>query len=128
MAAFDAHWSRPRRRQREWTWIGATVSAAAALGLGWMVLAGTSPLEPMVPDSSTPGSAVMAPSGAADFVPWPGAHALPPFEGGELRQIDLSVAQLRELGLPAPPTAITVVKADVIVGHDGFARAVRVAQ
>src|SRR5688500_15368717 len=108
--AFDAHWRGPRRQQREWGWIAATVSAVMALALGWIVLAGTLRVEPAVPEAPVPDPAVGESAGMSGFVPWPGAHALPPFEGGELRQVDLPVSALRELGLTAPPTAITVVK------------------
>lgn len=123
LAAFDAHWRGPRRRQREWGWIAASVPAATALAIGWIVLAGA--YRPAPAHEPAP---VVEPVSMAGFVPWPGAHALPPFEGGEMRQVVLPVSALRDLGLAVPPTAITVVKADVIVGYDGFARAVRIAQ
>ena len=48
----------------------------------------------------------------ADFVAWPGATAWPPFESGELIRVEL-------------PVDGGVVEADVLVGQDGFARAVR---
>ena len=54
----------------------------------------------------------MATSAATEFVAWPGAAAWPPFESGELIRVELAF----ENG---------VVEADVLVGQDGFARAVR---
>jgi hypothetical protein len=53
---------------------------------------------------------------------------LPSFESGELVRVDLPVAVLPSLGLVVPPTRAVAVKADVIVGQDGFARAVRLVE
>jgi hypothetical protein len=50
-----------------------------------------------------------------EFVAWPGAAAWPPFESGELIRIDI-------------PTEVGVVQAEVLVGQDGFARAIRLVQ
>jgi hypothetical protein len=57
----------------------------------------------------------MATSAATEFVAWPGAAAWPPFESGELIRVELAF----ENG---------VVEADVLVGQDGFARAVRLVE
>jgi hypothetical protein len=52
---------------------------------------------------------------STEFVAWPGATAWPPFESGELIQIDI-------------PTEVGVVQAEVLVGQDGFPRAIRLLQ
>jgi hypothetical protein len=52
---------------------------------------------------------------STEFVAWPGATAWPPFESGELIRIDI-------------PTEVGVVQAEVLVGQDGFARAIRLVQ
>jgi hypothetical protein len=52
---------------------------------------------------------------STEFVAWPGARAWPPFESGELIRIDI-------------PTEFGVVRADILVGQDGFARAIRLVQ
>jgi len=52
---------------------------------------------------------------STEFVTWPGATAWPPFESGELIQIDI-------------PTDVGVVQAEVLVGQDGFPRAIRLVQ
>jgi hypothetical protein len=57
----------------------------------------------------------MATAAATEFVAWPGAAAWPPFESGELIRVELAF----ENG---------VVEADVLVGQDGFARAVRLVE
>lgn len=60
-----------------------------------------------------------------DFVPWPGASALPRFESGQLVRIDLPASMLPSLGLFPPASDAGVVRADVLIGQDGLARAVR---
>lgn len=65
---------------------------------------------------------------SSDFVPWPGAAARPPFESGELVRIDLPASVLHSLGLWSPAAPDAVVQADVVIGQDGYARAVRLAQ
>jgi len=49
------------------------------------------------------------------FVILPGAGALPRFEHGQLIQIDI-------------PSAAGVVRAEVLIGQDGLARAARLVQ
>lgn len=63
---------------------------------------------------------------AVQFVAWPGAAALPPLESGEVLRTDLPASVLPLLGLQQPAPARSRVPADIIVGQDGMARAVRV--
>ena len=65
---------------------------------------------------------------AAGFVLWPGAAAWPPFESGELVRVTLPLDALPALGVAPPAAADAVVQADVLVGQDGFARAIRFVQ
>ena len=65
---------------------------------------------------------------ASEFVPWPNAEALPAFESGELLRLDLPSSMLSSLGLGSPGSNVTAVTADVLVGQDGLARAVRLVQ
>jgi hypothetical protein len=65
---------------------------------------------------------------AVDFVVWPGATAWPPFESGQLIRVDLPVDLLPSLGFAEPESEVVVVQADVLVGQDGFARAVRLVR
>ncbi len=120
LAAFDAHWARPRRRAGRWAWTIATAaSIAIALALDWLVLKRAAPA----------GGATSDPVvDTAGFVPWPGAHTWPPFESGELVRVDLPASSLPALGLLPPPSAGSVVQADIVVAQDGFARAVRLVQ
>ena len=152
LAMFDQVRSRPRARAPIWTWLAAAGLAFAAI-LTWHLAGapgarriGTPPIavvEPETPQiealdsasrvtsaehaTSTPATpatpvhpgrarhADFRPDEApdsTDFVAWPGATAWPPFESGELIRIDI-------------PTEVGVVQAEVLVGQDGFARAIR---
>ena len=66
--------------------------------------------------------------GTTEFVPWPGASALPTFESGQLMRMDLPASVVLSLGLMPAGSQAGVVRTDVIVGQDGFARAVRLVR
>jgi hypothetical protein len=127
MAAFDAHWSGPEWRRVRWAWVVGAAPIAAALVLAALAIRDLGIVAPLPVPQAPPQQTVLEPR-PGGFVPWPGSHALPPFEGGELREVDLPVASLPELGLAVPANAQEMVKAEVVVGHDGFRRAVRLAQ
>jgi hypothetical protein len=64
----------------------------------------------------------------AEFVPWPGVAALPQFESGQLVRTELPASVLPLLGIePASGVTSEIVMADVLIGQDGLARAVRLA-
>ena len=65
---------------------------------------------------------------STEFVAWPGAAAWPPFESGELVRVEIPTSALLSLGFSEPESASGVVQADVLIGQDGFARAVRLVQ
>lgn len=71
----------------------------------------------------------LAPSHLAPsaFVPWPGAETLPAFESGRLMRLDLPESVAISLGLTPRAPGSGIVRADLLVGQDGLARAVRVA-
>jgi hypothetical protein len=130
LAAFDARWARARpggwwRKsprvasvgRRAWM-TAAAASIVIAITLDWLVVKNA-------PGSGARPDAIVD---MADFVPWPGSQAWPPFESGELMRVDLPVSALPGLGLWPPSSAASVVEADIVVGQDGFARAVRLVQ
>ena len=123
LAAFDAHWARPRRRVGRQVWMLATAaSILIAITLDWLVVSHAPQHTGATPDPVV---------NTTEFVTWPGADALPPFESGELVRVDLPVSALPALGVWPPQSAGSpgsVVQADVVVGQDGFARAVRLVQ
>jgi len=111
LASFDV----PRQRQRrakallEWT-LAASVLIVAGLAAGWK---NYSP----APGVSERTAATPAPPTNADsaFVVLPGADALPRFEHGQVVQLDI-------------PSAGGIVRAEVLIGQDGLARAARLVQ
>ena len=111
LASFDA----PRATQRhvravlEWS-LAASVLLVAGLAAGWK----NGAPEPRASEST---AAAPAPPANADsaFVVLPGADALPRFEHGQVIQVDI-------------PSAAGVVRAEVLVGQDGLARAARLVQ
>lgn len=63
---------------------------------------------------------------ATDFMPLTYGAALNPNEGGQLVRVELPRSALATLGLPMNvDNAQGRVKADVLLGHDGLARAIR---
>src|SRR5262245_11609849 len=119
LAAFDAHWARPRQAPPRWAWVAAAAMATLTVAVG-SIVSQRAPL--MRPTTVDPANDL------AQFVPWPGAQALPPFESGELIRVGLPVTALPSLGLLPPSSAVRVVQAEIVVGQDGFARAVRLIQ
>jgi hypothetical protein len=158
LAIFDRDWHRSDRHAPVWTRVAAAglVFAAALMwhlaGPPRSPRTGTPPIaagapetkqaqaldaaslitpdsrERPAPGPSTPPSTPVHSPGArhadlrldeapdsTEFVAWPGATAWPPFESGELIRIDI-------------PTEVGAVQAEVLVGQDGFPRAIRLVQ
>jgi hypothetical protein len=65
-----------------------------------------------------------------DFVTWPGVEDLPRFESGQLMRVELPESVVISLGLrPSRPLRNDgVLQTDVLVGQDGYARAVRLVR
>lgn len=64
-----------------------------------------------------------------DFVTLPGAIGLPSFESGRIVRVDLPVSSLPAYGVElVPDAARNEVQADVLVGQDGQARAIRLVR
>jgi len=105
----------PARGVRWPAWLAAAAAVMVAVGLtfGWRAR--------QAPPAPAPAAVA-----TSEFVPWPGAATLPAFESGELVRTELPASVLPLLGLDAPDTPPDArVAADVIVGQDGEARAVR---
>jgi hypothetical protein len=120
LAAFDARRQRPTSiKPARWVWATAALLLVSIVGLNWLVMSNSRQ------SHDAAGDVVSASTG---FVPWPGSEARPPFESGSLVRVDLPVSALSALGLAAPSSIATVVQADIVIGQDGFARAVRLVQ
>jgi hypothetical protein len=61
----------------------------------------------------------------AGFIPLPAADGLPGFDSGMVVRVALPTASLPAYGLAIAPDASQTVNADVLVGQDGQARAIR---
>ena len=116
LAAFDSHWARPQAKVQGFVWRSAAALAVVSVGLNWLVVVHTPRVDP---------STVNPDAGLTGFVSWPGAESYPPFESGSLVRVELPVSSLPALGLDAPTAGASVVKAEIVVGQDGLARAVR---
>lgn len=63
---------------------------------------------------------------ATDFIPLMGTENLPPVEGGQIVRLEVPRSALASFGLPVnSERAGERIKADVLMGNDGLARAVR---
>lgn len=65
----------------------------------------------------------------SDFYPLPEAEALPPVENAMVVRVQLAVSSLQLMGVPIDDQrADASVQADLLLGQDGLARGVRLAQ
>jgi hypothetical protein len=101
-----------------WMAAAAALFLATVLTVGWRDFERTRGSMPEVP----------APVALSEFVPWPGASTLPPFESGQLVRMELPASVLPLLGIARTQGFEGKVQADVVVGQDGFVRAVRLAR
>jgi len=63
---------------------------------------------------------------ATDFLPLPIGYSLPMTEGGQVMRVQLPRTALSSFGLPVDfNRASEFIKADVVIGNDGIARAIR---
>jgi len=120
LAAFDAAWERKRTRVRFRSWRPAAAALLAVAATLMFVIANRLQHAPT-------NAPAVAPLATTEFVLWPGASELPRFESGHLMRMELPVSALPALGLTPPSSRASVVQADVLVGQDGFPRAVRVS-
>jgi hypothetical protein len=76
------------------------------------------PRRPRRPPPATPPA-------VEEFIAVPGSAALPEFESGRIVRVELPVAALPAYGVDIAATAQSEIAADVLVGQDGHARAIR---
>ena len=75
---------------------------------------------------AAPRRASVASPRAVEFIMLPDAAGLPAFESGTIVRMEVPVATLPAYGLKIPPDAArSNVEADLLVGQDGHARAIR---
>jgi hypothetical protein len=152
LAAFDAAWTGPQRKNG--SWLTAAVAALAIAATLALVVVRTrtrqveQPIRAQPPVASTaavageaaaPATATPPPRVAArprkpvvnaaapeptPFVLWPGSDDLPTLESGHLMRVQLPTSLIVSIGL-TPSSRADVVQADVLVDQEGYARAVR---
>jgi hypothetical protein len=75
-----------------------------------------------------PPTPAPAAAGVNEFVPLPGAFALPDFESGRIVRMEVPIAGLPAFGIDlVPDAAPAAVEADFLIGQDGLPRAIRLA-
>lgn len=116
-----------RRRRMVWlpaTGIAAVAAAALVILLAMPKHTGQEPVNP--PAASANLSAVATGDPDSDFYPLPEAEGLPPVENATVIRVQLSVESLQSMGLDMNADNPTdQVQADILLGQDGLARAVR---
>ena len=111
------------RRANPKRWVLASAMAAAALIVGALLLQTTS----AHPASQVP-VAQIEPADTDGFVPLPYAPELAPDEQAEMVRVEMPRESLWALGLPVSHEfSDDQVQADVLLGMDGTARAIRIA-
>jgi len=124
LARFDQQRAAVERRtvrSARWLAVAAALVVIVGLAAAWRTVRS----QPYADDAFT----VASQEEASEFVPWPGAAALPAFESGELVRTELPASVLPLLGISQGDVpAGGRVTADVLYGQDGLARAVRVVR
>jgi predicted anti-sigma-YlaC factor YlaD len=122
LASFD----RPRARSRQ-ARIAVGLSLAASVLIVVSLSVGVQ--RQTVPGAPRTVAETLAPATSADtaFMVLPGADALPRLESGRVIRIEIPESALSSVGL-WPPAHAGSVQADVLVGQDGLARAIRLVQ
>jgi hypothetical protein len=119
----------PARPVRWFPALAASALLAAAVVLLVLQTRGVPTRTP----GSEDGQAALASSSAdtvvdmSSFVPVPGAAALPRLESATIVRFELSLAELPAYGVEiVPDAARRAVEADLLIGQDGYARAIRI--
>jgi hypothetical protein len=136
LAAFDASQAQsrqaPRRGRQYWGMAGLAAAAAVLIAFGLSPAqigrhGFSSDRDRLThgPSASSVRGVPSVPQSPNEFVAVPGAAMLPRMESGSLVRMNVPVSMLPSLGVMLPAGRATSVKADLIVGQDGVARAIR---
>lgn len=141
-AAFRSHAGLapgPRTARASHVWMPVAAWAAAAAALVALAMFLVSERQPQLPRRSAPGTIELAVAqavpdfgvigdsyGDGDFIPLPNAEGLAPNEDVNLVRIEVPRSAMIELGfVVSEERASEPVEAEVVLGADGLARAVR---
>ncbi len=123
MARFDA--THRGSKQNRWFWALATAAIFVfAIVLLQRLPRHTAPVIPGTADSTLLATAESQDDG---FIPVPYVPPLAPGEQERIVHTELYPAALASLGISVDPAWTAAVSADLLVGQDGFPRAVRIA-
>jgi hypothetical protein len=119
---------RQNRRRTLMTWVPA-LSVAAAAGIALLLwIRGEAP-KPALATVAVHAVAPAAEEETDSFYPLPEAEALPAVETAMVVRVQLPVSSLRLMGVPLDEErADTDVQAELLLGQDGLARGVRLAE
>lgn len=119
---------RVNRRRNLVTWVPA-FSVAAALAIGFFLWTHREQPKPSAAVFSQAAASVAEEESDASFYPLPEAEALPAVENAMVIRVQLPVSSLQLMGVPVTSErAGASVDADLLLGQDGLARAVRLAE
>jgi hypothetical protein len=116
IAAFREHHPKKISIQRYWRQVAASVVAAAGLFFAWSHWRVTKPPAPA------------AVSEAAEFIALPYSQSGVPMEQPVIVRMSVSAGTLTSMGVSLPLPPQESVDAELLVGQDGVARAVRILQ
>jgi hypothetical protein len=126
--AFASHHARSAtgaRKSSVWLQVAAAAIVVAGALVAWRASNVSPPPPEPSPEARTPGGFVVADG----FVPLPVAVGLPDFESGEIVRVEIPVTSLPSYGIEIVPDARrSPVQADLLVGQDGHARAIRLVR
>ena len=130
MRAFaDSRRTRPSLARPHVQWVRAVAASAVfATAVAFLVLQTRAVPRPAAPagNEGLPARTDTAADTLA-FVPVPGAAALPRLESASIVRFELAVTELPAYGVEiVPGAARRAVEADLLIGQDGYARAIRV--
>jgi hypothetical protein len=122
---------RRRKRHRNLlTWVPVfSVAAAAAIALLLWIRSEAPRPAPARASAAAHAIAPMAEEETDGFYPLPEAEALPAVENAMVVRVELPVSSLQLMGVPVgEESADSNVEADLLLGQDGLARAVRLVE
>jgi hypothetical protein len=121
---------RQNRRRSLMTWVPASgVAAAAGIALLLWVRSEAPRPAPAQADAAVHVVAAAAEEETDGFYPLPEAEALPAVETAMVVRVQLPVSSLELMGVPvSEESEDTSVQAELLLGQDGLARGVRLAQ
>ncbi|HEY7499116.1 MAG TPA: hypothetical protein VH740_11415 [Vicinamibacterales bacterium] len=125
---------RTRVIRSRWLPAAAMVMVVAGAAIAWRAFTALVPAPPMEPPGVRAPQQPLQPAPpsvtfAEGFVPLPVAAGLPDFESGSIIRVEIPVASLPTYGIEiVPDVKRTPVQADLLVGQDGQARAIRLVR